>query len=139
MWGGGGGGGGGADDKFVILLVKKGYGLVSAFSQPYRTWPPASCDSAGFIAIEPAISHLASGLVRYGWLHADTRPYPFFTSRITNIIISSTVILAADWSIAVGYWIVFHCFSVNGNVRIRISVLSPLSMFYPTSPWQLWV
>ena len=26
----GGGGGGGADDKFVILLVKKGYGLVSA-------------------------------------------------------------------------------------------------------------
>ena len=34
-----GGGGGGADDKFVILLVKKGYGLVSAFSQPYRTRP----------------------------------------------------------------------------------------------------
>ena len=32
--GGGGEGGGGADDKFVILLVKKGYGLVSAFSQP---------------------------------------------------------------------------------------------------------
>ena len=30
---GGGGGGGGADDKFVILLVKKGYGLVSAFSR----------------------------------------------------------------------------------------------------------
>ena len=26
----GGGGGRGADDKFVILLVKKGYGLVSA-------------------------------------------------------------------------------------------------------------
>ena len=59
--GGGGGGGGGADDKFVILLVKKGYGLVSAFSQPYRTRPD-------------------------GWLHADTRPYPFFTSRITNSI-----------------------------------------------------
>ena len=33
----GGGGGGGSDDKFVILLVKKGYGLVSAFSEPiYR-------------------------------------------------------------------------------------------------------
>ena len=32
---GGGGGGGGADDKFVILLVKKGYGLVSAFSQSF--------------------------------------------------------------------------------------------------------
>ena len=26
-------------------------------------------------------------------------------------IISFTLILAADWSIAVGYWIVFHCFS----------------------------
>ena len=50
-------------------------------------------------------------------------------------IISSSVILAADWSIAVGYWIVFHCILLNGNVRIRISVLSPLSMFYPTSPW----
>ena len=35
--GGGGGGGGGADDKFVILLVKQGYGLVSAFSQ--SNWP----------------------------------------------------------------------------------------------------
>ena len=50
-WGGGGGGGGGADDKFVILLVKKGYGLVSAFSQSYRTRPPASCDTAGFTQI----------------------------------------------------------------------------------------
>ena len=58
---------------------------------------------------------------------------------IIIIIISSTVILVADWSIAVGYWIVFHCFSLNGNARIRISVLSPLSKFYPTSPWQLWV
>ena len=28
----------------------------------------------------------ASGLVRYGWLHADTRPYPFFTRGITNKI-----------------------------------------------------
>ena len=110
-WEGGGGGrvgGGGADDKFVILLVKKGYSLVSAFSQSYRTPPPASCDTTGF-------------------------------TQIPGFIISSTVILAADWSIAVGYWIVFHCFSLNGNVRIRISVLSPLSKFYPTSPWQLWV
>ena len=40
-------GGGGADDKFVILLVKKGYGLVSAFRQPYRTRPEAECDTAG--------------------------------------------------------------------------------------------
>ena len=42
-------------------------------------------------------------------------------------IISSTVILAADWSIAVGYWIVFHCLSMNGNVRIRIHVSYPHS------------
>ena len=42
-------------------------------------------------------------------------------------IISSTVILAADWSIAVGYWIVFHCLSINGNVRIRIHVSYPHS------------
>ena len=31
----------------VILLVKKGYGLVSARSQPYRTRPEAVCDTAG--------------------------------------------------------------------------------------------
>ena len=47
--------------------------------------------------------------------------------RIYNFIISSTVILAADWSIAVGYWIVFHCLSINGNVRIRINVSYPHS------------
>ena len=35
--------------------------------------------------------------------------------------------LAADWSIAVGYWIVFHCLSINGNVRIRINVSYPHS------------
>ena len=61
------------------------------------------------------------------------------TRVVMLFIISSTVILAADWSIAVGYWIVFHCFSLNVNARIRISVLSSLSVFYPTSPWQLWV
>ena len=66
------------------------------------------------------------------------RLQPVYIPQIYIFIISSTVILAADWSIAVGYWIVFHCFSLNGNVRIRISVLYPLSMFYPTSPWQLW-
>ena len=55
--GGGGGGGGGADDKFVILLVKKGYGLVSAFSQPYRTRP----DTAGFTQIPGRIPFLQVG------------------------------------------------------------------------------
>ena len=37
------------------------------------------------------------------------------------------MILAADWSIAVGYWIVFHCLSINGNDRIRINVSYPHS------------
>ena len=55
------GGGGGADDKFVILLVKKGYGLVSAFSQSYRTRPPASCDTAGFTQIPCRIPFLQGG------------------------------------------------------------------------------
>ena len=64
--------------------------------------------------------------MRYGWLNADIRPYPFFTKRITNIIISFTLILAADWSIAVGYWTVFHCFSLLVNFRMGISVLSSL-------------
>ena len=61
--GGGGGGGsrGGADDKFVILLVKKGYGLVSAFSQSYHTRPPASCDTAGFTQIPGRIPFLQGG------------------------------------------------------------------------------
>ena len=58
-------------------------------------------------------------------------------------IISFTLILAADWSIAVGYWIVFHCFSLVVNVRMGISVLSSLSnrgsIFYPPSPWLLWL
>ena len=59
--GGGGGGGGGADDKFVILLVKKGYGLVSAFSQSYHTRPPASCDTTGFMQIPGRILFLQGG------------------------------------------------------------------------------
>ena len=46
---GGGGGGVGADDKFVTLFVKKDYVLVSAFSQPYHTRLPASCDMTGFL------------------------------------------------------------------------------------------
>ena len=59
--GGGGGGGGGTDDKFVILLVKKGYGLVSAFSQSYHTRPPASCDTTGFTQIPGRIPFLQGG------------------------------------------------------------------------------
>ena len=41
-------------------------------------------------------------------------------------IISFTLILTADWSIAVGYWTVFHCFSLLVNFRMGISVLSSL-------------
>ena len=36
------------------------------------------------ICVKPAVKP-ASGLVRYGWLNADTRPYSFFTRRITNL------------------------------------------------------
>ena len=60
-WEAWGGGGGGADDKFVILLVKKGYGLVSAFSQSYHTRPPASCDTTGFTQIPGRIPFLQGG------------------------------------------------------------------------------
>ena len=35
-------GGGGGDDKCVTLCVKKGYGLLFAFSQQYHTRPQAS-------------------------------------------------------------------------------------------------
>ena len=42
------------------------------------------------------------------------------------VIISFPLILAADWSIAVGYWTVFHCFSLLVNFRMGISVLSSL-------------
>ena len=67
----------------------------------------------------------------------------FCFDKVRNIIISFTLILAADWSIAAGYWIVFHCFSLLVNFRMGISVLSSLSnrgsMFYPPSPWLLWL
>ena len=46
--------------------------------------------------------------------------------EIRRFIISFTLILAADWSIAVGYWTVFHCFSLLVNFRMGISVLSSL-------------
>ena len=45
---------------------------------------------------------------------------------INIFIISFTLILAADWSIAVGYWTVFHCFSLLVNFRMEIRVLSSL-------------
>ena len=48
-------------------------------------------------------------------------------TELAHDIISFNLILAADWSIAVGYWIVFHCFSLVVNVRVGISVLSALS------------
>ena len=43
-----GGGGGGANDEICSPLCKKGYSLVYAFSQPFRTRPPASCHMTGF-------------------------------------------------------------------------------------------
>ena len=63
-------GGGGADDKFVTLFVKKGI-------------RPGVC-------VQPVISHLASGIVGYGWLIADTRPCPFLQRGL--MIVSYAVI-----------------------------------------------
>ena len=48
------------------------------------------------------------------------------TNGIITFIISFTLVLAADWSIAVRYWTVFHCFSLLVNFRMGISVLSSL-------------
>ena len=52
--------------------------------------------------------------------------YIYIYIYIYIFIISFTLILAADWSIAVGYWTVFHCFSLLVNFRMGISVLSSL-------------
>ena len=41
--------------------------------------------------------------------------FPIFLQKNTKKLFS-------DWSIAVGYWIVLHFFSLVVNVRIRISV-----------------
>ena len=46
----------------VILFVKKGYGLVSARSRPYHTWPlEAEFDMAGFSQTPGRISFLQRG------------------------------------------------------------------------------
>ena len=52
--------------------------------------------------------------------------YIYIYIYIYIFIISFTLILAADWSIAVGYWTLFHCFSLLVNFRMGISVLSSL-------------
>ena len=55
-----------------------------------------------------------------------SRPQCIYCIYVYIFIISFTLILAADWSIAVGYWTVFHCFSLLVNFRMGISVLSSL-------------
>ena len=37
-----------------------------------------------FLNKKKLMINLLAGRVRYGWLNADTRPYPFITRRITN-------------------------------------------------------
>ena len=50
-------------------------------------WDMCSClHRFPYMAHNPAISHMASGLVWYGWLLTDTSPYPFFTKRVTNLL-----------------------------------------------------
>ena len=43
------------------------------------SYPPCKKGIRPGICVKPAVSHEAGGRVRYGWLNADTRPYPFFT------------------------------------------------------------
>ena len=49
-----------------------------------------------------------------------------FDGLINYFIISSTLMLAVDWSIFMVYWTVLHCFSL-------------IAMFYSPSPQLLWV
>ena len=49
------------------------------------SYPPCKKGIRPGICVKPAVSHEAGGRVRYGWLNADTRPYPFFTRGITNL------------------------------------------------------
>ena len=49
------------------------------------SYPPCKKGIRPGICVKPAVSHEAGGRVRYDWLNADTRPYPFFTRRITNL------------------------------------------------------
>ena len=48
----------------------------------------------------------AFGCNGFFWGLVDKEPYTYIYIYIYIFIISSTVILAADWSIAVGYWTV---------------------------------
>ena len=47
--------------------------------------------------------------------------------KINTNIISSTLILAADWSISMVYWTVLHCLSLIVNVRVRINCFIPIT------------
>ena len=49
------------------------------------SYPPCKKGIRPGICVKPAVSHEAGGRVRYDWLNADTRLYPFFTRRITNL------------------------------------------------------
>ena len=49
------------------------------------SYPPCKKGIRPGICVKPAVSHEARSRVRYDWLNADTRPYPFFTRRITNL------------------------------------------------------
>ena len=47
------------------------------------SYPPCKKGIRPAICEKPAVSHEAGGRVRYSWLNADTRRYPFFTRGIT--------------------------------------------------------
>ena len=99
VWGGGGGGGGGE------LMI--------------NSLPPCKKGIRPRICVQPAVSHSASSLVRYGWLHADTRPYPFFTSRITNSISLTKRTLQ-----------IYHLVIDQSKFFLNISLLREISLNY---------
>ena len=64
----------------VIQKVSKDANKVGNIS-----YPPCKKGIRPGICEKPVVSHEAGGRLRYSWLNADTRPYPFFTRKITNL------------------------------------------------------
>ena len=70
--------------RFWGFLTKCAYKFTDTHTYTI-SYPPCKKGIRPGICVKPAVSHEARGRVRYDWLNADTRPYPFFTRRITNL------------------------------------------------------
>ena len=79
------------NDKHFTLTQQRTIRLHFAFTGDTISYPPCKKGIQPGICEKRAVSHEAGGRVRYGWLNADTRPYPFFTRGIT--ILSSVFFL----------------------------------------------